>query len=255
MGTNHAAGVARNEEQQGLALWVSRRLVPAACLMAFLALGTTMSSQGIAPRPAALHSVPPRSPTTSRALPLPSPIPSPSLPLPSPIPSPSLPLPSPIPSPPLPHPSPIPLPSPPLLSPAPSPSHQSPVPSSRPSPPALDTTGVRKADPAVRKSSQPPLSPRTASRGNGPAAGSRALSKSSGHGSARSPQMRRTGSPTVCPILGVGGDGCPGLPQRILQQLAETGYGRILALIVGVILVLAGIGGLIRSRRRPQMLS
>ena len=235
-------------------MWVSRRLVRAVCLMAFLAFGMTMSTHGMAPRPAASHSVPSRSPTGSRALPLLPPIPTPSLPLPSPIRTLSLPLPSPIPSPPVPHPSPIPVPSPPLPSPMHSPSNQSPSPSSLPSQFARDTSGVRKPDAAVRKSSQSPLS-RAASRSSGSTAGSRTLSKLSGHGSTRSPQMRRTGSPTVCPILGAGGDGCPGLPQRILQQLAETGYGRILALVVGGIFVLAGIGGLMLSRRRPQMLS
>jgi LPXTG-motif cell wall-anchored protein len=56
----------------------------------------------------------------------------------------------------------------------------------------------------------------------------------------------------VCPVLGGGGNGCQGLPTWLIQQLAETGYRGVVALVAGVILCLAGIAGLWRGRRRRQ---
>ena len=73
-------------------------------------------------------------------------------------------------------------------------------------------------------------------------------------GSTPSPQARRIDSVAVCPILGVGGNGCQGLPPWLIQQLAETGYGGMVALLAGVILCLTGIAGLMRRRRRRQAL-
>ena len=232
-----------------MARWVSRRLVRASCLMAWLAFGAVTSAQANPP-PA----------VSSPYLPLPTPIPSPSLPLPTPIPSPSLPLPTPIPSPYVPLPTPIPSPS--LLtvpSPAPSsspPTLASPDPSLLNSPLAPgNSNGPETADQAAPESGQLPLFPRAASRGPDPAAAPMAPSKSAGQASAPSSQTDQTGSRTVCPILGVGGNGCQGLPQWIIQQLAETGYGGFLALVTGLILSLVGVGGLILHRRRGQLLS
>jgi hypothetical protein len=73
-------------------------------------------------------------------------------------------------------------------------------------------------------------------------------------GSTPSPQASRADPVGVCPILGDGGNGCQGLPPWLIQQLAETGYGGVVALLAGVILCLAGIAGLRRGRRRRQAL-
>ncbi len=216
IGNARATSVARTKTS--LARWVMRRLVPAGCLMGLLTFGSATSAQGI-PAPLA----------PSRSLLLPSPIPSlsSSVPtLPSPVPSPSL------------------------------PTLQSPAPSLLPSPPTPEVPqGLGNTDPAVPQSSQSPLSPPGASGGADPADRPMAPSKSSGQGSAPSRQTDRAGSSQVCPILGLGGGGCPGLPPSIIQQLAETGYGGILALIAGAILVLAGVGGLILRRRRRHLLT
>jgi LPXTG-motif cell wall-anchored protein len=64
-----------------------------------------------------------------------------------------------------------------------------------------------------------------------------------------------TGPGNVCPILGGGGNGCQSTPAWLIQQLAETGYNGIAALLAGIILTLAGIAGLIRRRRRSHALS
>jgi len=111
------------------------------------------------------------------------------------------------------------------------------------------------APPAAPQAGQDPPSLPADSSGLDPAAPRAAAgAHSATTGSTPSPQTRRTDSVAVCPILGVGGNGCQGLPPWLIQQLAETGYGGMVALLAGVILCLTGIAGLMRRRRRRQAL-
>jgi LPXTG-motif cell wall-anchored protein len=95
---------------------------------------------------------------------------------------------------------------------------------------------------------------RTDPSGPDPAVRPAAGAYSAASGSAPSPLAIRSVPIAVCPILGVGGNGCLGIPPWLIQQLAETGYGGMLALLAGIILCLAGIAGLTRRRRRRQAL-
>lgn len=160
--------------------------------------------------------------SSAAALILPLPIPTPTLP---PLPSPSIP--------PLPSPTAPPLPS--------------PVPSSQPLPTSIPGAGIAPPPtlPALT------ATPGVPDPGNLPlASSSSSAQRSSSTDPAPSPANAGTGGGNVCPILGGGGSGCQSLPAWLVQQLAETGYPGIFALLAGVILTLAGIGGLLRRRRQ-----
>jgi hypothetical protein len=233
-----------------LAPGVSRIVILASCLVAGLTLGAAVSALRANAAPASLSEVPLPSIAPSPTLPLPSPLPSAPLPIPSPLPSPTLPLPSPLPSPSLLSPSPSP------LSPSPSPSAslpplQSAVPSglsANQSPTVSSAVGA----PADSQTEQDLASAPAGPGGLDPNVRGAAGAYSARSGSAPSPAASITHTVGVCPVLGGGGNGCQGLPTWLVQQLAETGYRGVVALLAGVILCLAGIAGLRRGRRRRQ---
>jgi LPXTG-motif cell wall-anchored protein len=68
-----------------------------------------------------------------------------------------------------------------------------------------------------------------------------------------SPKTASTGAGGVCPVLGGGGPGCQSVPAWLSQQLADTGYRGIAALLVGITLTLAGVAGWIVRRRRQAL--